>query len=333
MVRYTIPSTILAMAIGAMGSEMTALRNKGPVLSSDGPIKGREQTVTGGLKHRGGVSKGNADRAADDEPEVADLTSSIDGTYAIVMEDGHNQGSGLGLVTYDGDGNFSGNLAVNGPDPEFPPGVAPATRRFFTTPIQGYYEPDEIEEGIFFEHLEYDESPLGPLEFHVRLMIAEKTGSNAVVVLGSHLEPSPFVPASLIKFEMTPHRGSGFDNASMQGQYALHLRGGMPLEGNGYGHMRFYGDGNFHGFMYGNGPIDEVERTAFGTGLAGSYSVNDDGTGFQELEFTGPGFQFRVDFLILEYNGSHATRVRAQLQDPSPRTHNLVVFDLTYTGP
>jgi len=341
MVRYTIPTFILAMSAGAMGSA-PALR-KGSVVSSDGASAAGHQVVTdswkdvvknleGGLEQNGnangnanGNGNGNSGRTADDS-----ATRNIQGTYAVALNEGVGEVYAIGVVNYDDSGALSGSLLFNIPadDSAAPP------REFFTTPVTGTYS--EGEDGMGDQSWTYKETPIGAVGSDVLLQVAEYEGSSATKVNAYSTNVSRFLPGgALVRYQMVARPSAGFSNGSLTGTYfanASSIGPGGSL--NILGQLTFGGDGNAEGLITINGtPVGELVggdvRFLIESGVAGTYSVNDDGTGDLLLTNQALGIIITVQIVIAEVAGGNVKSVIGTFVETSPLTGGPVFIEFT----
>lgn len=342
MICYTIPASILMMAIGVIGSDTNTntLRKKNSILSTDEgsaadqqvfPIlKGATNQWKGGLEHSVGQGKKGEQRNGSSNGLEDMSNASISGTWAVVESTGSREGSALGIIEFDGSGNLEGALNVNYPNPEE---VATAGRSTFTTQIHGHYE--VFDNGLGHIDWTYDEVPEefgDELNFGIHLLTERRQGSTALQVAGNYEQPSPFVPSGLVRFQMTPRPFTGFDLNSLSGVYALVLTG-TDMAGIAFGLITFDGEGGLTGFLNGNGPDDASQRNLFETGIVGSYSVEHHGFGSIQWTFVDQDFDFDINFLITEATSPRAEKVNMQFNVPSPLVPGLVTTVLTYQGP
>jgi len=274
-------------------------------------------------------------------------TSSISGTYAVVLETGANLVSALGVIDYDGAGNLSGSMRFNEVDQENSP-----ARLLTTSDITGTYSLDspglgtqELWAGnpgacllgtqeLIFDGNEDSAVPAG-------LLVTSAEGTNVHSLDGSFLVPSDAVPGALNRFTMT-QRVSNFHTNSLNGNYAFQIIGGATM-GYGYGFINFdgvEGDGSFTGLMRGNAPQDNSTRFLFETALTGTYEVEHHGFTTLQLSFADfPTFPvFPLQALIVDANGPQGLSLRGNFEIPSPVLSalglpSLVRLELEYLGP
>mmetsp|Transcript_19859 Transcript_19859/g.31214 ORF Transcript_19859/g.31214 Transcript_19859/m.31214 type:complete len:327 (-) Transcript_19859:200-1180(-) len=259
-------------------------------------------------------------------------TSSISGTYAMVLETGANLVSALGVVDYDGDGHLSGSIRFNELDEDNSPD------RFLTTSdITGTYSlesPGLGNQEIVFDGNADSAVPAG-------LLVTKAEGTNVHSLDGNFLVPSEAVPGALTRFTMT-QRVSNFHTNSLNGNYAFQIIGGANM-GYGFGFINFdgvEGDGTFTGQMRGNAPASDSERFLFETALTGTYEVEHHGFTTLQLTFADfPEFPvFPITALIVHANGSQGLSLRGNFEIPSPvlaamGLPSLVRTQLDYLGP
>jgi len=259
-------------------------------------------------------------------------TSSISGTYAVVLETGANLVSALGVVDYDGDGHLSGSMRFNELDEENSP-----DRLLTISDITGTYSLESP--GLGNQELVFDGNADSTVP--AGLLVTKAEGTNVHSLDGNFLVPSDTVPGALTRFTMT-QRVSNFHTNSLNGNYALQIIGGANM-GHGWGFINFdgvEGAGTFTGQLRGNAPESDSERFLFETALTGTYEVEHHGFTTMQISFADfPDFPvFPSTALIVHANGSQGLSLRGNFEIPSPilaalGVPSLVRTQLDYLGP
>jgi len=273
----------------------------------------------------------DASGASIDELPIFD-DGSLSGTYSLVLEDGPNQGFGIGIIDFDGEGGLEGSLVVSAP----PLNDSPFGRTRLTTAVEGTYSLESNGRGsgdLSLVDLSLDEP--------VSLFVTEGQGEFADVekIAGSFLDTSPFIPSSLVVFELEARRFGGFDASSLQGVFAWVIVGGINIA-HGTMLITFDGEGGHTGNFVANTPDRENpgSRTAGGFDFSGEYSVDDRGFVYLTLDAViqiGP-IHLEVDLIITESSwGLSARRLAGVFRTNSLLLPpgSMVSNSFTYLGP
>lgn len=258
--------------------------------------------------------------------------ASLKGNYAVscVPEGGHVESALIGVLTFDGNGRFSGSTLTNLPGARF------GERIQVEATVEGTYRVDD--DGSGFGSLAATSTSSGGLrqDITATLLIskAEMAGGTKVAQ-----EVSLMVDAvdpitgglSIILASRHPDDGE-FSLTSFTGTYGGPGwgRGGQtPSSATGIGAVRFDGNGNFTAVDIQNLPgATFAERTKLSQDTPnGQYTVNKDGTGMVSREGA------RAHFVVTKAKVSEGIRIALEYffitDDLVPPTANLVTTKVT----
>lgn len=305
------------------------------VVSGHTAIKGEDNAnFAAELKNlRASQKKGGKSRKSASSNELTGLDDgSLSGTYSLVLEDGPNQGFGIGLVDFDGEGGLEGSLVISAPIPN-PNPESPFDRTRLTTAVEGTYSLESDGRGngaLSLVDLSLDEP--------ISLFVTERQGTDVEKIAGNFLDSSPFIPSSLVVFELKQRRPNGFDASSLQGVYSWVIVAGTHST-QATILVTFDGEGSHTGNFVANTPDanNPGSRSAGAFDFSGVYSVDDEG--FVEFNLNAviaPGpISLFADLVITESTGSSASRLAGVFRTNSLllAPGSMVSNSLTYLGP
>jgi hypothetical protein len=217
----------------------------------------------------------------------------LKGRYAVVLTFGANDGTGMGVVTADGNGSLQGSLLLHVPGPTEAEAVLRAQ-------LEGQYTLNPDETGTLMLRFRLPNR----IQVHTFDLVVQQADSSGVSELfGTMREGADFVPGvgATIEFKRLPETG-GFNNASL-GAIALVL-GFESQAAIGFGHVQANGAGHLvNGVLLLNVPRPDGERRVVRGQVGGTYTVESDGMVTMDLTFSfpnGPSVQGTFDLIITE---------------------------------
>ena len=221
-------------------------------------------------------------------PDPLDYSlTSLSGSYAFVGTYGDHVAANLGVVVFDGLGSAEGSILVN------QPGVN-GSREIVNVTVDATYSVNPNGTGTIEFVVTFPDGHTAEVTEDFVITVSERRGRTllATSIFEAQQQPSVvisgtvFVVHTLTRLPDDPAR-RGYSQASLSGDYSVvgtytgHVASVLGV-------MSFDGRGTFAGSAVANQPGPNGPRTIVNITLAGTYSVNADGTGTMSVTVTQP---------------------------------------------